>query len=115
MTINDLRFLKTVVKWTVLGQSGRILSEVEEKINGILEGQMREQTTKLETIRKMIHHVKVVDATTCLELALLKRNMDRKRSAQRGTTDCLALNNSRITSVAEIIIPNVLLFVDDSY
>ncbi|KAL7545695.1 hypothetical protein ACHAWF_009045 [Thalassiosira exigua] len=98
-----------------LGQSECFLAEIEEKINGILGRQDRTKEEKLELIRGMIAHVKMVDATTCLELALLKASMDREwnltsapvtRKRRRETRD-----SSRVICGAEIIIPNVLLFL----
>ncbi|KAL7544150.1 hypothetical protein ACHAWF_007538 [Thalassiosira exigua] len=101
-----------------LGQSKRFLAEVEEKINGILGRQDRTKEEKLDMIRSMITHVKMVDAATCLELALLKSSMDREwnltsapitRKRRRETRVC-----SRVICGAEIIIPNVLRFLDGS-
>ncbi|KAL7529029.1 hypothetical protein ACHAWF_007585, partial [Thalassiosira exigua] len=105
---------RTVVSGN-LGQSEHLLAEVEEKINIIL-GRHCTIEEKLGQIRSMIFHVKMVDATTCLELALLKANMEKEqnltaapitRKRRRETRE-----SSRVICGAEIVIPNVLSFLD---
>ncbi|KAL7528263.1 hypothetical protein ACHAWF_002501 [Thalassiosira exigua] len=101
-----------------LGQSERFLVEVEEKINRILDRQDRIKEEKLELIRSMVYHVKMVDATTCLELALLKASMDKERNLASAPITRKRRrekrDNLRVICGAEIIIPNVLRFLYSS-
>ncbi|KAL7525521.1 hypothetical protein ACHAWF_001396, partial [Thalassiosira exigua] len=108
---------RTVVSGN-LGQNEHLLAEVEEKINGILGQQDCTQEEKLGQIRSTIVHLKMVESTTCLELTLLKASMDKERNLavapvtqkrRRETRE-----NYRVTCGSEIIIPNVLKFLDGS-
>ncbi|KAL7528774.1 hypothetical protein ACHAWF_002697 [Thalassiosira exigua] len=104
---------RTVVSGN-LGQSEHLLAAVEEKINGILDRQDCTKEEKLGEIRSMIVHVKMAEATTCLELALLKASMDKERNLAAVPTTRkrrrVTKESYRVTCGAEIVIPNVLLF-----
>ncbi|KAL7551530.1 hypothetical protein ACHAWF_014716 [Thalassiosira exigua] len=67
---------RTVVSGKLGGMSLQLLSEAEERINGLIGQQDQTMEEKLDQLRGSIAHFKMLDATTCLELAIRKADIE---------------------------------------